>query len=95
MPTMLSFAVTSIVSGLDLRKEHTIGMRIIRVDSEEEVFSTHGNQKIPNVNPDNFIINANLSNINIKQSTGGQYKVILSIDDKDFNQIFYILKTDE
>lgn len=95
MPTMLSFAVTCIVSGLGLEQRHVVGLKIIRVDSGEEIFSTNGEQEIPNVNPDNFVINANLSNINVRQSNGGEYQVKLSVDGTEFKKSFYILKTDE
>lgn len=93
IPTMLSIGVVFVVSGLNPKIQHTFSIAIKPKDNGKSIFESGKAQSIPNINPDNFVLSANLSNINVEIE--GEYVGILTIDETEYDDSFFIYKTEQ
>lgn len=62
-------------------------------ETEKSIFESGKAQSIPNTNQDNFVLSANLNNINVE--TEGEYIGRLTIDGTNYNDSFFIYKTEQ
>ncbi|MPQ27517.1 hypothetical protein EHX26_00100 [Brochothrix thermosphacta] len=92
IPTAASLAVTVLTSGIAANQSHTMEIRLVRVESDEVLYTTDNNPfAMPDVK-DNFYFNLNLNNIAFKAT--GEYKIVFIIDGSEYEE-FFKLEADE
>lgn len=97
MPTLLSMAITFIITGLDNKTENTFQVTLRRKDSQKIIYQSK-EEKFKYSNPYNTVVNIVLDNTQFNQTTGGDYEAVIEIKDNEeliFKDkgIFTIIKT--
>lgn len=92
IPTAASLAVTIITTGIVVNQNHTMEIKLMRVEDDTVLYTTDSSQfTMPDVK-DNFYFNLNLNNIAFKAT--GEYKIVFSIDGGNYEE-FFKLEADE